>query len=98
MALRVTQDMHEQVRALHRAGILILKKVLGIEKSLEMLRDSCERYRKYQMYSQCIGIALELFQLLEALLREWYRPVRSYGRIVCEGCGGLCIWSWKELG
>ncbi len=35
VALHVTEDMHEQVGALHRAGILILENVLGIEKSLE---------------------------------------------------------------
>ncbi len=63
-ALHVTKDMHEQVRTLHRAGILIFEKVMRVEKSLNMLRDSCERYRKQQKYSQCISMALQIIPVV----------------------------------
>ncbi len=46
-----------------------------------MLRDSCDRYRKYQMYSQCIGIALQIIPIVGGACAG----VASAGAYLVEG-------------
>ncbi len=63
-AVHVTNALNEHVRALQRADIFIFEQVMRIEGRLDNLKASSERYRKYQMYSPLIGIALQIIPIV----------------------------------
>ncbi len=63
-AMHITNSLEEEVRMVHRTGTFILDQVMRIDTRFGMLQASCERYRKFQLYSQCVGIALQLIPIV----------------------------------
>lgn len=56
----VCQQVKEEIRTLHRAGIRICLRVLEIEGRMKRLEESFRSYRMTQSTSQLVGIALQL--------------------------------------
>ncbi|PXF45944.1 hypothetical protein BWQ96_04305 [Gracilariopsis chorda] len=58
--IHVMQSVREEVFVLKRACLFLLMRVLSLETSIESLRTALKRYRKRQLYSNLVGIALQL--------------------------------------
>lgn len=58
--IHVMQSVREEVFVLKRACLLLLTRLLSLETSIESLRTALKRYRKRQLYSNLVGIAVQL--------------------------------------
>ncbi len=69
-AFLVRSTLMEHVRALHHADALMFDQAMRVERrlSIDMLKESCERYRKGQMHSQLVGIALQIIPVVAGSL------------------------------
>ncbi|KAI0560697.1 hypothetical protein FGB62_104g113 [Gracilaria domingensis] len=72
----VRESVRKEIVELKRAGLMLLERVLALEGSVEKLKTAFERYRETQMYSNLVGIAVQLIPIVGG----------SMSKVLMAGC------------